>query len=118
MAELSVVECPPKAGVSRHTKAQRLALVERDGGCAACGAPPGHTKVHHIAWWTRDRGRTDLNNGVLLCDSCHHLIHDQGWEIRIDGTGIDATVWLIPPDWIDPHQTPRPAGRRRYQYVA
>ena len=47
------------------TPTQRLALTERDGGCAMCGAPPGHTKVHHIRWWARDAGPTDLNNGVL-----------------------------------------------------
>ena len=51
------------------TPTQRLALVERDGGCAMCGAPPGHTKVHHIRWWARDAGPTDLANGVLLCET-------------------------------------------------
>ncbi len=99
------------------TKAQRLALVERDGGCAACGAPPGHTKAHHINWWQRDRGPTDLDNGVLLCTTCHHRIHDNGWTIRIDRTGIDAHVWFIPPPWIDNTQTPRPGARHRYDYL-
>lgn len=96
--------------------AQRLALAERDGGCAGCGAPPGRTKAHHIRWWSRG-GPTDLSNGVLLCTSCHHLIHDQGWDIRIDGVGIEAKVWLIPPAWLDPGRTPRPGARRRYDYL-
>lgn len=100
------------------TRAQRLALTERDGGCAMCGVPPGHTKVHHIRWWARDRGPTDLDNGVLLCESCHHRIHDNGWDIRIDGTGVGAQVWFIPPAHIDPQQTPRLGGRRRYDYLA
>ncbi len=99
------------------TRAQRLALVERDGGCAVCGAPPGHTKVHHLAWWKRDTGPTDLNNGILLCTSCHHRVHDNGWTIRIDGVGANAKVWFIPPPWIDQDQTPRLGGRRRYDYV-
>ncbi|MGV2900180.1 DUF222 domain-containing protein, partial [Microbacterium sp. AGC62] len=47
------------------TRAQRLALVERDGGCAMCGLPPEMTKAHHIRWWKRDHGPTDLANGVL-----------------------------------------------------
>lgn len=100
------------------TRSQRLALVERDGGCVACGAPPGHTKVHHLRWWSRDTGPTDLDNGVLLCTSCHHRIHDSGWEIRIEGVGVRASVWLIPPRWVDPEQRPRLGGRRRYDYLA
>jgi hypothetical protein len=100
------------------TPTQRLALVERDGGCAMCGAPPGHTKVHHIRWWGRDAGPTDLNNGVLLCESCHHRIHDNGWEIHIDGTGVKAKVWFIPPPHVDPARTPRLGGRARYDYAA
>jgi 5-methylcytosine-specific restriction protein A len=95
------------------TTAQRLALVERDGGCIGCGAPPGRSKAHHIRWWSNG-GTTDLDNGCLLCDNCHHRIHDNGWDIRIDGTGTDAKVWLIPPVWIDATQTPRPAARIRH----
>lgn len=100
------------------TRAQKLALAERDGGCAGCGLPPGMTKAHHIRWWARDAGPTDLDNGVLLCDSCHHRVHDNGWEIRIDGTGVTARVWLIPPRHVDPAGTPRLGGRARFDYAA
>lgn len=98
------------------TNAQKLALVERDGGCAGCGLPPGMTQVHHIRWWTRDAGPTDLDNGVLLCVRCHHRIHDDGWEIRIEGTGVRGRVWLTPPAHVDPARTPRLGGRARYDY--
>lgn len=100
------------------TCGQRLIFVERDQGCAKCGAPPSHTKVHHIKWWARDGGRTDLDNGILLCESCHHHIHDNGWDIRIDGIGVDAVVWFIPPVDVDPDRTPRLGGRRRYGFAA
>lgn len=100
------------------TSAQKLALVERDGGCVSCGAPPAWCHVHHVNWWTRDGGSTDLGNGVLLCTGCHHRLHADGWDIHIDGTGIHATVWLIPPPWIDPNRTPRPTGTRRYTLTA
>ncbi|MBD8023757.1 DUF222 domain-containing protein [Microbacterium sp. Sa1CUA4] len=100
------------------TTPQKLALVERDGGCAMCGAPPSHTKAHHIRWWARDAGPTDLSNGVLLCESCHHRVHDNGWDIRIDGTGVAAKVWFLPPDYIDPSRTPRLGGRARFDLVA
>lgn len=99
------------------TKAQRLALAERDGGCACCGAPVAWAEVHHIQWWSRG-GRTGLSNGILPCTACHHRIHDDGWEIRIGGGGIHAAVWFIPPPWIDPARAPRPGGRRRYTLTA
>ena len=100
------------------TKAQRLALVERDGGCAMCGCDPGLTRVHHVRWWHRDQGPTDIDNGVLLCDSCHHRIHEDGWEIRIEGVGVRALVWFIPPPQVDPTRRPRLGGRARYDYLA
>jgi len=100
------------------TRAQRLALVERDGGCVMCGLPPQMTKAHHLRWWHRDTGPTDLANGVLLCESCHHRIHDNGWDIRVDGTGPRGRVWLIPPATVDPTRTPRLGGRARYDIAA
>lgn len=46
------------------TKAQRLALGERDGGCASCGQNIAYVEAHHISWWQRDAGPTDLSNGA------------------------------------------------------
>ncbi len=100
------------------TAPQKLALGERDGGCAGCGLPPSMTVAHHIRWWARDAGRTDLGNGVLLCVACHHRIHDDGWEIRIDGNGITSKVWFISPPWLDATRTPRLGGRARYDLAA
>ncbi|MEA1262588.1 DUF222 domain-containing protein [Microbacterium sp. STF-2] len=100
------------------TRAQRLALAERDGGCAMCGLPPEMTKAHHIRWWRRDHGPTDLSNGVLLCETCHHRIHDNGWDVRIDGGVGCARVWFLPPASVDPARTPRPGGRARFDIAA
>ena len=99
------------------TRAQKLALALRDGGCACCGAPAAWTEVHHIRWWSRG-GTTDLSNGILLCTACHHRIHDDGWDIRIDGIGVNAQVWFIPPPWIDPQRRPHPSARHRYTLSA
>ena len=77
----------------RFTPAQRMALVERDGGCAMCHAPPEHCEAHHIDWWKRDNGPTDLNNGLMLCTRCHHDIHRLGWQIEI----VDGHVFFLPP---------------------
>ncbi|WP_173923124.1 DUF222 domain-containing protein [Agromyces sp. Marseille-P2726] len=93
------------------TKAQRLALGERDGGCASCGQNIGYVEAHHIDWWERDTGPTDLANGVLMCSFCHHMIHRDGWQIRASL----REVWFVPPPHIDPAQIPRLGGRARFE---
>ncbi|MBN2176940.1 MAG: DUF222 domain-containing protein [Demequinaceae bacterium] len=96
------------------TPVQRLALVERDGGCAWCNAPPSWCEAHHIRWWERDTGPTDLDNGVLMCARCHHRIHRDGWDIDIK----DHDIRFIPPASIDPNRTPRIGGRQHYNLAA
>src|SRR5690606_2457982 len=85
--------------------AQRIALLERDGGCAKCHAPPEHCEAHHMRG-CQHGGRTDLSTGVMLCTRCHHDVHRQGWEIVV----YDNRVEFIPPPSIDPLQLPRPGG--------
>jgi hypothetical protein len=92
------------------SRAQRLALAERDGGCASCGANITYADAHHIDWWTRDTGPTDLTNGVMLCSHCHHQVHNQGWRISVD----DEQVWFTPPPHIDPGRIPQLGGRARF----
>ncbi len=92
-------------------RAQRRLLAARDGGCAwpGCERTPEWAEAHHIRWWERDGGKTDIDNGILLCRHHHLLLHDEGWEIEVrhhDPSGIQ--FWLIPPREIDPTQTPRP----------
>jgi Domain of unknown function DUF222./HNH endonuclease. len=60
--------------------AQRIALGERDGGCACCGLDVAYTEAHHIDWWERDTGPTDLRNGVLLCPPCHTRVHEDAGQ--------------------------------------
>jgi hypothetical protein len=62
----------------RATRAQRLALLRRDGGCARPGCPETRIErlhAHHMRHWMFG-GRTDLANLVLLCDVDHGLVHD------------------------------------------
>lgn len=91
--------------VRMFTRPQRLALLERDGECAKCHAPPEHCEAHHIHWWDKG-GRTDLSNGVMLCTRCHRDIHRQGWGIQVRAGHVE----LIPPPNIDSTGRPRPGG--------
>lgn len=93
------------------SRAQRLALGERDGGCASCGQNISYVEAHHIDWWERDAGPTDLSNGVLLCSFCHHTVHRDGWGIHATA----GSVWFIPPPHVDPRRTPRLGGRARFE---
>ena len=90
--------------------AQRIALGERDGGCACCGLDVAYTEAHHIQWWKRDAGPTDLDNGVLLCPPCHTRMHEDGWVIRVE----QGQVWFTPPPHVDISQTPRLGGKARF----
>ena len=65
------------------SEAQRVALIARDQHCIGCGANPLWCRAHHIIWWSKN-GPTDLNNLVLVCDDCHHKIHDQDWQVHRD----------------------------------
>ncbi|MFW2513684.1 DUF222 domain-containing protein [Demequina sp. SO4-13] len=91
------------------THAQKLALVERDGGCAMCGAPPSWCDAHHIRHWAHG-GPTDLANGVMLCVRCHHDIHNADWQIHATA----EEVWFTPPAIVDPARRRRPGGRRLF----
>ena len=63
------------------TEAQRAALIIRDKHCIGCGRSAVWCEAHHIDEWARG-GPTDIDNLVLVCTSCHHNIHDDGWDCR------------------------------------
>ncbi len=101
-------------------RAQRRLLSARDGGCRwpGCERPPEWTEAHHVRWWDRDHGPTDIDNGILLCRHHHMLLHDNHWEIEITTRGGPpgargggeggGEYWLIPPPDVDPTRTRRP----------
>ncbi len=85
---------------------QRIALAARDGGCVNCAAPAEGGEPHHIEWFSRG-GPTDIDNLALLCERCHHLIHDDGWQLHSD----DGQLKLKPP--ARPMTESRPGADRR-----
>ncbi|MCQ3806835.1 MAG: HNH endonuclease, partial [Acidimicrobiia bacterium] len=81
------------------SEAQRIALIARDQHCIGCAANPLWCRAHHIVWWSKN-GPTDLDNLALVCDDCHHKIHDHGWEVhKHPKTG---KYYLKPPNTDDP----------------
>ncbi|MGW5364909.1 DUF222 domain-containing protein, partial [Actinopolymorpha pittospori] len=89
-------------GTRLFTSSQRHALAERDGYYChfpGCRRPEKWTEAHHINHWI-DGGATDLNNGVLLCQHHHTVIHTKGWTVRMGDNGHPE---YIPPPWVDPN---------------
>ncbi len=68
------------------TEAQRAALIIRDKHCIGCGRSAVWCEAHHIEEWLTG-GRTDIDNLVLVCKSCHHNIHDDGWAVHRNQSG-------------------------------
>jgi hypothetical protein len=83
------------------TPAIWAALVARDVGCVfpGCTRPAQWCRGHHIRHWI-DGGPTALENGALLCQFHHDVVHHQGWTIRL---GPEGHPELIPPPWVDPN---------------
>jgi hypothetical protein len=96
------------------TPAQNRALAARDGGCVwpGCDRPPSWCESHHVEEWRSPAhapGRTDIDNGVLLCHFHHAHLHSATWAL-VMRAGVPH---VIPPRWRDPEQTPIPTTRRR-----
>jgi hypothetical protein len=92
------------------SRAQRRALVQRDGGCAfpGCDRPHQWCDAHHLISWQRG-GRTDLENLCLLCRRHHVMCHERGWQLA---RGPDGTLVATPPG------PPKPRGPDVYTLAA
>ena len=82
------------------SKAQRRALLIRDGMCQYPGChQTRHLKAHHVIPWILG-GRTDLQNLILLCQWHHTAVHEGGVSITQESEG-----WVFtkpdgqPCDW-------------------
>ncbi|PZU03508.1 MAG: HNH endonuclease [Gordonia sp. (in: high G+C Gram-positive bacteria)] len=87
----------------------RKAIIIRDACCVKCGAPAEWSDCHHIVHW-QEGGPTTLENGCLLCRTCHRAVHNTDWDVVM---GPDKHPWLLPPADVDPLRKPLPAYNRR-----
>lgn len=99
----------------RFSAAQRRAVIIRDRVCAwnGCEVPAAYGELHHIRWWDRDGGPSDLDNAVLLCTHHHHVVHQLDLSIEratcAGGGGGDGPVRYV---------FRRAAGERRGRVVS
>ncbi|WP_261984503.1 HNH endonuclease signature motif containing protein [Rhodococcus sp. WS3] len=84
---------------TRITSAKQMtALMYRDGCCRTPGC--GRTRflhAHHVRFW-RAGGKTDLDNLIMLCGTCHRALHrdefmitaigEQQFEFRLRGGSV------------------------------
>ena len=95
--------------LGRITRTPSAAMVRalryRDRECRfpGCGRRR-FTAAHHVKWWSRG-GRTDLENLVLLCGFHHRLVHEGGWNLRLDS---DTTVTWFRPNGVRYRAGPAP----------
>ncbi|WP_425845699.1 DUF222 domain-containing protein [Agrococcus sp. TSP3-2-1] len=75
-------------------RAQRRALAKRDKGCRVpgCGMPAAWCEAHHIVPWQLG-GKTDIDNGILVCSFHHHEIH--AGRLRVEKAGPGPGQWRI-----------------------
>ena len=92
------------------TPTQRRALRAIHRTCAGpdCTIPFSQTHAHHIHWWHRDTGPTDIDNLLPLCQRCHHLVHETGWTVTLTS---NRTITWTRPDGTTHTTTPTPTRK-------
>jgi hypothetical protein len=87
---------PVRVGISIDTPARvKRAVRIRDRGCRFPGCRQRrYTDVHHVRWRSRREGH-HLDNLVELCWHHHRLVHEGGWDLRVE---TDGTLTAIRPD--------------------
>ncbi len=91
--------------------AQKVALTVAAGGTCqypGCDVPAPYLEAHHVRWYARDGGATDIGNGIMLCSYHHHLIHAKHAPVEI--REHDGEHWIVPKGWVG---APDPTHRRQ-----
>lgn len=96
--ELAITEDGKTIGSGRATRLfppkVLTAMMGRDQGCRFPGC---HRRRwlhgHHVKEW-QNGGRSDEDNGIILCDTHHLFVHERGW--RIEGSVYGALRFIRP----------------------
>lgn len=75
---------------------QRRALRAMHRTCAHPDCTIGFSacRIHHIHWWWKHSGPTDMANLLPLCEKHHHLVHEGGWGLNM--TPTRSVTWIRP----------------------
>ena len=106
---------PLDLGRSRRvaTRKQKIALSALYPTCQFPGCEIGwqRCEFHHLDFWARDKGGTDLERMRPLCTTHHDLVHGGGWQLLLDHR---ARVMAVTPKGTIiapvPHLTDTPVG--------
>ena len=92
------------------SRAQRRALMIRDGMCQFPGChQTRHLDAHHRVSWVAG-GPTDLGNLLLLCQWHHTVVHEGGMSIHRTSEGRTGWRFVMPTAHpTDPGGTPAPS---------
>ncbi len=97
------------------TRVQLAALIARDRGCVLCRAPHDRCEAHHLIPWNAPlKGKTDIENLALVCQDCHHRIHDLHQTLYFEPQRGGTGVWKLrkaTPDEIANQGRPPPPPR-------
>ncbi len=76
---------------------QRRALRTMYRGCAipGCSVTWDHIVIHHVTYFTRNHGPTNIENLLPLCTKHHHYAHEGGWQLHL---ATDRTLTITLPD--------------------
>jgi len=88
-----------KQGRGKQSSWARRVLSRDEAKCQHCGAVGVPVVAHHIlSWEDFPELRTDVENGITLCNPCHFKEH--GWELSAEGVksiindrGIEERKW-------------------------
>lgn len=82
-------------------RAQRRALRAMHRTCAHPDCTVGFSacRIHHVRWWWRDSGPTDIDNLLPLCERHHHQVHEGGWGLTM--TTDRVATWTRPDRTVD-----------------
>ncbi len=72
------------------TRDQKIALRALHATCAwptGSGVPAQDCQFHHLEYWGRDLGRSDLDNYRPLCAFHHKRVHEGGWALVVGPEG-------------------------------
>lgn len=94
------------------TRDQKIALRALYPTCQwpdGCGVPSERCQFHHLQHWSRDLGRSDLDNYRPLCGTHHHKVHEGGWSVVV---GHRGRLVALSPDGRR-HEEASPLARMR-----